>query len=162
MPDRRPRLVVIGVGNEYRRDDGFGPFVVTELERLHQSDDALRGVDLRGCDGEPTRLIDLWTGADLAVVVDVARADVTRAGEWFELVLPGADRLPDEMAVSSHGIGLGSTAELAQALGRLPGRLVVLAAIGRDFGFGVGLSRPLAAAVHPVAGRVRHWLGTRV
>jgi len=143
--------VVIGIGNEYRRDDGFGPLVVAALRR---SDPALH---LRTCDGEPTRLIDLGTGAGLAVVIDVARADGARAGEWFELVLPGDERLPGDLAVSSHGIGLGTTVELARALDRLPRRLVVLAAVGREFGFGTGLCDPLAAAVSPVAGRARQW-----
>lgn len=145
--------VVIGIGNEYRLDDGFGHLVVAELAR----DPALAEVELRTCDGEPTRLLDLWTGAELAVVIDVARAESAHVGEWFELVLPGDDRLPDQPAVSSHGVGLGATVELGQALGRLPRRLVVLAAIGREFGFGTGLCEPLAAAVGPVARRARRW-----
>jgi hydrogenase maturation protease len=143
--------VVIGVGNEYRRDDGFGPRVVEELRR---HDPAL---NLRVCDGEPTRLIDLWTGAALAVVIDVARAGGAPPGEWFEMLVPD-DRLPGEPAVSSHGIGLGATVDLARALDRLPRRLVVLAAVGREFGFGTGLCAPLSTAVGPVAARARHWV----
>ena len=43
-------------------------------------------------------------------------------------------------AASSHGIGLGDTVELARVLGRLPASLTVLAVVGRDFGFGTGLT----------------------
>ncbi len=61
------RTVVIGVGNELRRDDGIGPAAVTRLRDLQAVDSTLVGVILAVCDGEPTRMIDLWTGADLAV-----------------------------------------------------------------------------------------------
>ena len=57
--------MVIGVGNEFRRDDGAGPAVVAKLR-----DPAPPGVELVTIDGEPTRLIEAWTGAALAVVVD--------------------------------------------------------------------------------------------
>jgi hydrogenase maturation protease len=67
------RRIVIGVGNEYRRDDGFGPLVIAELSARRARDPRLADVGLCACDGEPTRLLDLWTGADLAVVVDVVR-----------------------------------------------------------------------------------------
>jgi hypothetical protein len=53
--------VVIGVGNEFRRDDGAGPAVVAKLRDL-----ASPGVELVTMDGEPTRLIEAWTGAALA------------------------------------------------------------------------------------------------
>jgi hydrogenase maturation protease len=145
------RRVVIGVGNEYRRDDGFGPAVAARLAARKPSD-----VDVMASDGEPTRLIDLWTGADLAVVVDAVRAD--HAGHRYELVLTGAD-LPWDRAASSHGIGLGSTVELARALDRLPRRLVVLAVSGREFGFGTGLTPEVAAAVGPTVARVRELVG---
>ena len=62
-------VVVIGVGNEFRRDDGAGPAVVARLRDL-----APPGVRLVITDGEPTRLIDAWAGAALAVVVDAVRA----------------------------------------------------------------------------------------
>jgi hydrogenase maturation protease len=90
-------VVVIGVGNEYRRDDGAGLAVVTSLR-----DRVPPGVGLVLTDGEPTRLIEAWAGAALAVVVDAVRADPLRPGRVhrFELDRPlaGASR-----TASSHG-----------------------------------------------------------
>jgi hydrogenase maturation protease len=68
-------VVVIGVGNEFRRDDAAGPAVVTSLRGRVPP-----GVELVLTDGEPTRLIEAWTGAALAVVVDAVRADPPRPG----------------------------------------------------------------------------------
>ncbi|MEV4347535.1 hydrogenase maturation protease [Actinoplanes sp. NPDC049596] len=143
------RRVVIGVGNEFRRDDGFGPEVVAELRG--RRDARLAGVELCVSDGEPSRMLDAWSGAELAVVIDVA-AGTGRSSGWCELSLPE----PGEArhVASGHGIGLGVTAALARALDRLPERLVALVAYGQEFGFGVGLSDGVAAAVQPVAERV--------
>ena len=49
--------MVIGLGNEYRRDDGAGLAVVTSLRGRVPP-----GVELVLTDGEPTRLIEAWTG----------------------------------------------------------------------------------------------------
>ena len=153
------RRVVIGVGNDYRRDDGFGPLVVAGLVDRKASDQRLAAVDLRVSDGEPTRLIDMWTGADLAVVVDAVLDDSHHAGNRHELVLESLDALAAEGSASSHGISLGSTVALGRALGRLPSRLVVLAVSGSEFGFGQGLTPPVAAAVPPVIERACELVG---
>ena len=79
------RRVVIGVGNDYRRDDGLGPLVVAALTDRQADDPRLAEVDLRVSDGEPTRLIDLWTDADLAIVVDAVLDDGHHAGHRHEL-----------------------------------------------------------------------------
>src|SRR5436309_13334413 len=50
--------VVIGVGNDFRRDDGAGPAVIARLRDL-----APPGVRLIVTDGEPARLVEAWTGA---------------------------------------------------------------------------------------------------
>ncbi|MEU7906142.1 hydrogenase maturation protease [Actinoplanes sp. NPDC049118] len=153
------RRVVIGVGNDYRRDDGFGPLVVAGLTARQNSDRRLAAVDLRVSDGEPTRLIDLWTGADIAVIVDAVLDDGHHSGHRHELVLDALEELPEEGAASSHGISLGSTVALARALDRLPRRLVVLAVSGSEFGFGQGLTPPVAAAVPPVIERACELVG---
>ena len=141
-------VVVIGVGNEYRRDDGAGLAVVA---RLH--DRVPPGVELVLTDGEPTRLIEAWTGAALAVVVDAVRADPPRPGRVHRFVLDrplaGATR-----TASSHGFGLDDAIRLALALDRMPGRLIVHAIEAADLTQGTGLTPLVAAAVDEVASAV--------
>ena len=137
--------VVIGVGNEFRRDDGAGPAVIARLQGL-----APPGVRLMVTDGEPTRLIDAWTGAALAVVVDAVRAEPPDPGRIHRFVVdqPGAGT---GRGASSHGLGLDDAIALAAALDRMPGRLVVHAIEAADLTQGPGLSPPVAAAVDTVA-----------
>jgi hydrogenase maturation protease len=146
--------VVIGVGNEFRRDDGAGPAVIARLRALQPGDASLSGVSLALSDGEPGRMIDLWEGTRLAVVIDAVRDPRMPPGHRYQLA-DGAAAGGAAGAVSSHGIGLGDTVELARVLGRLPGRLTVLAVVGRDFGFGTGLTAEVAAAVPELVGQVR-------
>ena len=141
-------VVVIGVGNEFRRDDGAGPAVVTSLRGQVPP-----GVDLVLTDGEPTRLIEAWTGAALAVVVDAVRTDPPRPGRVHRFVLDRPMAGPARTA-SSHGFGLDDTVRLALALDRMPGRLIVHAIEAADLTQGTGLTPPVAAAIDNVADAV--------
>jgi hydrogenase maturation protease len=144
-PGRAP-VVVIGVGNEFRRDDGAGPAVVSALRDLAPPP----GVELLITDGEPTRLIEAWTGAALAVVVDAVRASPPHPGRAHRFVVdgPGAG---GARTASSHGFGFDDTIALAVALDRMPGRLIVHAIEADDLTQGTGLTPAVAAAVNTVA-----------
>ena len=138
-------MIVIGIGNELRRDDGAGPAVVAELRRR-----SLTGVTLAVSDGEPGRLLDLWAGADHAVVVDAARSSSGAAGRVRELDSAGG--VPS--GTSSHALGLVVATRLGRALGRLPATMRIFIVEGRDFGYGAGLCPPVARAVTDVADRI--------
>ena len=147
--------VVIGVGNEFRRDDGAGPAVIARLRALPPDDVGLSGVTLAVSDGEPGRLIDLWRGAGLAVVIDAVRDTARTPGRTCQLAPDALAGAAAGAAASSHGIGLGDTVELSRALGLLPARLTVLTVVGRDFGLGAGLTAEVAAAVAELVEQVR-------
>jgi hydrogenase maturation protease len=108
------------------------------------------GVELVLTDGEPTRLIEAWTGAALAVVVDAVRADPPRPGRVHRFVLDQPVGGPAR-TTSSHGFGLDDAVRLARALDRMPGRLVVHAIEAADLSQGLGLTSLVAAAVGDVA-----------
>jgi hydrogenase maturation protease len=144
-------VVVIGVGNEFRRDDGAGPAVVGQLRGLEPP-----GVELVIIDGEPTRLIEAWSGAALAVVVDAVRvsgSEPPQPGMIHRFVVdrPGSRTPGTERTPSSHGLGLGDAISLAVALERMPGRLIVHAIEAADLTQGTGLTPAVAAAVPAAA-----------
>src|ERR1700747_3219052 len=59
--------VVIGLGNGYRGDDGVGVVAAAELNRL-----ALSGVRVVTDIVEPMSLLEAWSEAGLAIVIDGA------------------------------------------------------------------------------------------
>jgi hydrogenase maturation protease len=152
---------VIGVGHPMRGDDGVGPAV---LERLASSELAERpDVALVTLDGEATRLLDAWEGADLAVVVDAAvveaamdsvagssrpgTIEVVEVADERDVSAPGR-------AASSHGLGVVEAVRLGNVLGRLPGRLVLVTVTAGGVALGDGLSPAVARAVDEAAAAV--------
>jgi hydrogenase maturation protease len=146
------RIVVIGVGNGSRRDDGVGWVVASEAAR--RLGDV---VEVRWCDGEPARLLDAWTDAELAVVVDAVRRGA-EPGSICVLTADDAAVTTPAAPLGGHALGVGQAVALGRALGLLPRRLVVVGIEGRDYGVGEGLSAPVltavAAAADLVAGMV--------
>ncbi|MFF4550109.1 hydrogenase maturation protease [Streptomyces sp. NPDC001435] len=147
------RIVVIGVGNDFRHDDGVGWAVLAQLRERAGKRPLPPGTVLATCDGDPARLIGLWEGAALAVVVDAAHAHPGTPGRVHRLELD-ARTVARPSSTSSHGLGLGEAVELARVLGLLPGQLVVYAVEGAETSFGRGLSPAVDAAVDTLADTV--------
>jgi hydrogenase maturation protease len=152
------RVVVIGLGNRVRGDDAAGLEVAGRLRRA-----APAGVEVVEHEGDAAGLLDYWEGAALAVVVDVVRSG-GEPGAVHRLEIVGdaraergiADR---EWQVSSHALGLAEAVGLARALGRLPGRLVLVGIEGTSFAAGAPLSPPVTAAVARAAAEVLELAG---
>ncbi|MDF5755229.1 hydrogenase maturation protease [Spongiactinospora sp. TRM90649] len=136
--------VLIGVGNEYRGDDGAGLAVARLLGGVQNG-------------GDPAELIEVWTGIELAIVVDAARSG---AAPGTVLRHTGLEGLPATTA-STHSLSLRDAADLGRALGRLPGRLVLYTIEGADFGFGSTLSPAVATAVVTLATALHPWTSGR-
>ena len=146
------RAAVIGVGNEFRRDDGIGPAVVGDLERYQ-----LSGVSLTVADGEPAQLLDAWSDVPVAIVVDAVLCEPSTPGRIHRTTLDAP--LGAATVSSTHGLGIPDAVRLAEALDRAPGRLVVYAVEAADLGFGVGLSAEAARAVPQLVRAVLTELG---
>lgn len=150
------RTTVIGIGNEFRRDDGVGPAVVELLADRAERRRLPPGTVLTLCDGDPGRLIGLWESAGLAIVVDACflpSAQPGRTHRW-DAAAGGTLRPAAPGRHSTHGLGLAEAVRLGDALGRSPGRLVVYAVEGTDRTLGVGLTSAVARAVPPLVRRI--------
>lgn len=134
--------VVIGVGNSFRRDDGVGLAVVEELAKL-----GLPDVRVIEATGEPGALLEAWSDADLALVVDAAMGEGSEPGRIRRWT---TDQKKSTGQLSSHAIGIPQAFALGEALGRLPDRLVVLSVGIVDADHGVGLTPAVAAVVPAV------------
>lgn len=134
-------VVVIGLGNDLRRDDGIGPAVARQV-----ADHVAADVYVSVSDGDPATLLEAWTGAQLAVIVDAVVCDPPRPGTVYRLT---PDELGDVRAgtFSTHGIALDQTIRLGAVLDRLPHRMIVLAVEVADLGGGRGLSPAVGRAV---------------
>ncbi len=131
--------LVIGIGNDFRTDDGVGLAVAAEVARRRPP-----GVEVLSALSDPGQILDAWADIPLVVVVDAAGGPGVVAGRIRHWI-PGDNHQPT--VVSSHSLGLPDIYALGQALGRVPRRLVVLTVEIEDVSHGVGLSPPVADAV---------------
>ena len=132
---------VIGLGNEWRGDDGIGPEVARRL-----------GGRVLG--GEPIGLVEAFDGADEVVLVDAVRSGAPPG--TVHVFEAGSEPLPATLfgASSTHALGLAEAVELARSLGRLPRRVLVYGIEGAAFSFGKALSRQAADAAARVVEEV--------
>jgi hydrogenase maturation protease len=141
-------LLVIGIGNPDRGDDGFGPAVARRLRG--QAPPGVRVVERRG---DVLAMIADWEGCAAVVIVD-AISPMTESGQLHRFDL-GDRPLPLGSAYrSTHGFGVAEAVELARTLGRLPPRLVLYLAEGAAFGIGMPLSPGIACAVDEAVARI--------
>jgi len=142
-------IVVIGIGNPYRRDDGVGLEVLRRVEELR-----LPGVRCMESDGESTSLCEAWRDASLAVVVDAVRSGA--APGTLHVGTMGADAVAVHTPRGgSHALSLADALALGEVLDRLPGRLAVVGVEAGDVAQGPGLSDAVAAAVDAATEAVR-------
>jgi hydrogenase maturation protease len=144
----RAGVLVAGIGNPDRGDDGFGPAVARRLRGQLPA-----GVCVVERSGDILALIADWEGFADVFVVD-AVAPMTEPGRSHRFDLRQCP-LPIGFAYrSTHGFGVAEAVELARNLGRLPYRLVLYLVEGASFEIGAPLSPAVAKAVDPTAARI--------
>ena len=150
------RVLVAGMGNVLRRDDGFGVEVARRLANDASLSDTAKVIEV-GIGG--IHLVqELMTGYDALVVIDVVErgtdpgtvhllaADVPDLAEWSE------DQRGDFLA-DTHYTTPAKAMILAKALGVLPPRVFILGCQPADAAdLGIGLSKAVEEAVVQASG----------
>ena len=141
------KILIAGIGNVFKGDDGFGVEVVARLARLRWPDGVkvvdfgIRGIDLAYA---------LMDGYGAAVMIDTMQH-----GEQpgtVSVIEPEAGQFEDPAAFSAHDLDPAKVLRLVRMLGGDCPRLLVVACEPLTFGDAdgaLGLSGPVAAAVDP-------------
>jgi hydrogenase maturation protease len=142
-------MLVIGVGNDLRGDDGVGLELARRLARQPQS-----AVGVVAHRGEAVSMIELWRDSRAVIIVDAVRSGA-RPGTILRLDASSAPIAWPRRASSSHAIGLAEAIELSRALGTLPARVIVYGIEGGGFDAGAALSAPVARSLDRLCDAVR-------
>jgi hydrogenase maturation protease len=155
-PDRdrvdTARVLVLGIGNPLRRDDGIGLHVVRRLRK----EGLPPGVGVAELSGGWTALLDRLGGCDRLIVVDAADVGLP-AGSVVELD-PAAIRSGAKSSLAGgHFLDLGETLALAETVGlpRPSSVRVVGIQVADTSTFSEECSPPVAAAIGEACTRVR-------
>ena len=147
MTARRPSIVIIGVGNEYRGDDGAGIAVAHRLRALFPS-----GITILEESGEGAALIQAWQDAAWVMLVDAVRSGAS-PGTIHRLDALAASLPSGFFHYSTHAFSVAEAVELARSLDQLPPHLIVYGIEGANFAAGVELSPAVEQAVEAVVER---------
>lgn len=141
-------ILLIGVGNDLRSDDGVGPHIVRKIGEAAPPE-----VDLVEASGEGAALMESWSAYATVYVFDA----VSSGGTPGEVVRFDAAReeIPSRFFnYSTHAFSLAEAVELARALGRLPHSLTVFGVEGQNFNHGPELSGAVRQAADRVVDQV--------
>ena len=140
--------LLIGVGNEFRGDDGVGIIVA---RRLRASKPA--NLTILEASGEGAALMEAWKDASHVIVIDATRSG--SAPGKIHRFEAHTEPLPSRFFhYSTHAFSVAEAVELARALNQLPPQLIVYGIEGRNFTAGEGLSPEVEKAADSVIARL--------
>ncbi len=148
MNDPAP-YVVVGLGNEFRSDDGCGPATARRVIEMCDGQ-----VDLIQPLADATGLIMAWCEYRAVFLIDGVKSGA-EPGKIFRFE-PFIENLPEDVfpPASSHRLSLSQIIEIARTLGKQPRQLVLYGIEGINFDYGTVMTPQVATAVLEVADRI--------
>jgi len=138
-------VLVIGVGNLQRGDDGAGLLVAQALSAKH-----LPSVTVEESSGEIASIVELLQTAPDVIIVDAMRSGKPAGTAlWIDPLSAASDATTT--ISSTHGFGVAQAIELLKALGKLPKRIRILGIEGQYFALGAPVSPKVREGVAKAA-----------
>ena len=138
------KLFLIAIGNEYRSDDGVGPFILRQIRDQHPTIPCLEHR------GEGVDLLHQWQGYERVILFDAVSSGA-KPGTQVRLTLPGGVIPKESFGCSTHTFSLAEVIELARTLDQLPKQLIVYGVEGKSFDRGLGLSPEVQQTAEAIA-----------
>jgi hydrogenase maturation protease len=132
--EKSDAIHIIGVGNEFRGDDGIGIHVVRRLRKLN-----LTQIEITDNVKDGAELMELWKNKEHVIVIDAVSTG-SEPGMIYRIDVTKKP-LPAKFAKhSSHSFSVADAIELSRKLSQLPSRLIIYGIEGKDFSHGEDLS----------------------
>lgn len=143
-------IVVIGVGNDFRSDDGVGLTVARAIAALN-----LPGVTVIVGVADGSNLVTAWENSRAVFIVDCARSGA-ESGTIYRFD-PLSEEIPADIfpRFSTHAIDIPESIRLGRLLGNLPPQLTVFAIEGENLAAGAELTYKVKTAAEKVAAMIR-------
>ncbi len=141
------RTLICGVGNKLKRDDGLGPFVIEQLEDTPMPE----GVDVADYGISGFKCALKLEGYNKVIFVDAISLPGFEPGRLHRLKinkdkLMKSPRLSD-FSLSMHETDLERIMATAAVLNIYPDEVVIIGCEPSDTAVGLGLTKPVEAAV---------------
>lgn len=130
-------IYVVGIGNEYRRDDGIGIHIARKLKKLN-----LPNLQITDNIKDAIELIELWKNKKHVIVID-AVSSASDPGMIYRFDASKKQLPAKYFRHSTHNFSVAEAVELSKKLTSLPARLIIYGIEGKDFSEGVRLSNEI-------------------
>ncbi len=153
------KILILGIGNPIRYDDGVGNYIAGELK--HGLDSTQRAmVDIQDTSMAGLSLLDLLAGYDKVILIDSIQTEEGRPGDIYRFSLDDPGSFPGNTL--SHNIGIPMVLFMAKKMDQpIPEEIVLYAVeIERKELFGEGLTPAVKEAVYKVIANIKNELNT--
>ena len=148
------KTLLVGVGNEYRSDDGIGLAVARAIrEKL------LPSVIVKEESGEGAALMEAWQGFQNVIIVDAVSSGAM-PGTIFRIDANKETVPITFFHYSTHAFSVAEAVELAKVINTLPSRLLVYGIEGAAFTAGVKISSIVKEAANRVIEQIMREIET--
>jgi hydrogenase maturation protease len=138
------KILLIGIGNEYRNDDGAGLMVARTIREKQ-----LSSVIVKEEFGEGASLMEAWQGFENVVLVDAVSSG-SIPGTIFRIDAK-KETVPTKLFnYSTHAFSVAEAVELARVMNSLPSGFIVYGIEGKNFTAGTAISNNVRKAAKQV------------
>ena len=138
------KTLLIGIGNEYRSDDGIGLIIVRQIQKKQIS-----SITVKEASGEGTALMKTWQRFQNVLIVDAVSSGA-KPGMIFKIDASKEIMQAKFFHYSSHAFSVAEAIELARTMNTLPPKFLVYGIEGVNFTAGVDISPPVKEAANQV------------
>lgn len=142
-------ILIVGIGNILRGDDGIGNYVCNCINRMHIKN--VKSITTQQLD---TSLLEDFTKADAVVLVDAALSG-------HPVAFYAAGKNNSMYAPASHSMNANLLVELAQQLYKKNPQLMICAVRGDNFNMGENLSDTAKQHADDAINTIVNWIKNR-
>jgi hydrogenase maturation protease len=142
------KTLLVGIGNEYRNDDGAGLMVARTIREKQ-----FPSVTVKEEFGEGVSLMEAWQGFQKVILVDAVSSGST-PGTIFRIDAKKEAVPANLFHYSTHAFSVAEAVELARVMNSLPPSFIVYGIEGKDFTAGTTVSANVRKAARQVVEQI--------
>jgi len=143
------KSIVIGIGNDFRKDDGAGLAAAGEIEKLN-----LPNVRVIMSNGDLTGILEILSEFDSIIIADSVSSGGSPGAVYRIDPFESRYSFQTEKSLSSHRFGIIEILKLAQNIDKPFKNVIFYGIEGEDYSHGEGLSSKVWGAVERAVDRM--------
>lgn len=148
-PERnKAHFLVMGIGNDFRGDDGFGLAVARALQPQLGEHHVQLGR------GDASELLETFDQTDCLILIDAIFDPKMPSGHMLHIVANGQSAVSNHLRSSTHLMSISEAIALGELFDKLPSQLHIFGVSAKKFDYGTDLSPEVKATIAPTCVKI--------